>query len=478
MRCSAAILQLVNTVDGLTRPDGWSGDLSNILRNSRQATVQQRATKADGQPAARLVFAALAPFSLGYFFSYLYRAVNAVVAPDLVRDLGLTASELGLLTSAYLLAFAVFQLPLGLLLDRFGPRRVQAALVALGGVGALLFAGAWDVLTLSLARALIGVGFAGGLMSSFKAVVLWVPAPRRALANACVMSLGAVGVIASSAPTEWAVGLLGWRQVFVCLGVATLVIALAILVVVPERRSVAQSGGLREQIADVGRIFRDRVFQGLVPLLAIPAGAHIALQTLWVGTWLRDVAGFTRVETGRALFVLGLAFLAGILLSGIIADRLTRRGISLLAVNLGFVLLFFVSQVAIIMPIPLPPVVVWAVFAMTGQSAVLAYPWLSSYFGTALSGRANTAANLLLFGSAFLIQYAVGAIIDTYPRTAVGGYAPDAYRAAFGIVLGLECLALLWFLANSRRFAIAEGGMAKPSDGPPHGRTWQTGPAT
>jgi sugar phosphate permease len=87
-----------------------------------------------------LVASILAPFALGYLLSYLYRSVNAVTAPDLVRDIGLSASELGFLTAAYLLAFAGFQLPLGVLLDRFGPRRTQTVLIGLTGVGALIFA--------------------------------------------------------------------------------------------------------------------------------------------------------------------------------------------------------------------------------------------------------------------------------------------------------------------------------------------------
>ena len=135
-----------------------------------------------GTLAATLLMV-LAPFALGYFLSYLFRAVNAVVGAGLVAEIGLSAAGLGLLTSAYLFAFALFQLPLGVLLDRFGPRRVQAALLGCAALGSLLFAIGRDIATLTCARALIGLGFAGGLMSGFKAVVLWVPEPRRALAN-------------------------------------------------------------------------------------------------------------------------------------------------------------------------------------------------------------------------------------------------------------------------------------------------------
>ncbi len=442
--------------------------------------VQKRVNDETWPPSWGLIVLALGPFGLGYFFSYLYRAVNAVVAPDLVRDVGLTASELGLLTSAYLLAFALFQLPLGILLDRFGPRRVQSALVATGGVGALLFALGNDVIALTLARAVIGIGFAGGLMSSFKAVVIWVPEQRRALANACVMSAGAVGVIVASAPTEWAVREIGWRSAFIWLGLATLVVAALILFIVPERKSAAPApSSFRSQIADVGRIYRDPVFLALMPVLAIPAGSHIALQTLWAGPWFRDVAGFDRIGTGHALTVMGAAFLGGVLLSGFIADRLTRRGFSLLDVNMGFLTVYLVSLGALVLQLPVPPVLTWSVFAMTGHSAVLAYPWLSSYFGAALSGRCNTAVNLVMFGFAFFVQYAVGGVIDLYPQMSGGGYAPEGYRMAFGIVLGLQLLTVAWFFANRRRLRDAEQARVTPRGAPPSNtRSWATGPAS
>src|SRR5262245_56787476 len=182
----------------------------------------------------RIIASALAPFAFGYLLSYLLRAVNAVVAPDLVADLALSPAELGLLTSAYLLAFALFQLPLGILFDRYGPRRVQSALLAVAAAGCALFAMAPGFLTLFIARASIGLGFAGGLMSGFKATSLWVAPQRRTLANSCIMAVGALGIIVATEPTEYLVSQVGWRTAFLVFAGLVLIGAGLIFVAVPR----------------------------------------------------------------------------------------------------------------------------------------------------------------------------------------------------------------------------------------------------
>jgi MFS family permease len=409
-------------------------------------------------PAA-IVLTVLAPFALGYFLSYLFRAVNAVVGPDLAADIGLSATALGLLTSAYLFAFALFQLPLGVLLDRYGPRRVQTGLFCCAAAGSLLFSIGEDVVTLTVARALIGLGFAGGLMSGFKAVVLWVPAPRRALANACIMSFGALGILVATVPVELAVLAVGWRAVFVGLALITLAVAALILLAVPEQ-AAGRSESLAQQIMSVVPVYRDRVFWRLAPLLAITGGTHIAIQTLWAGPWFRDVAGLDRMAVANHLMVMAIAFLIGILSSGAVADWLGRRGVDLLTVMLGFLAVFFVAQLAVVLQITSLTLPVWFLFGMFGQVAVLAYPWLSSHYGAALSGRTNTAVNLLLFSVAFAVQYAIGAIIDLFPPTAAGGYSPEGYRWAFGLFLALQLFALIWYLTGRRALrARADAGV-------------------
>jgi predicted MFS family arabinose efflux permease len=422
-----------------------------VTGQGRAEAQRAEAPTIAGQVVARV----LAPFAAGYFLTYMLRAVNAVVAPDLVAELDLSPAQLGLLTASYLGAFALFQLPLGLLLDHYGPRRVQAALFTVAAAGCALFALGGDALTLTLARGMIGLGFAGGLMSGFKANVMWVPAPRRALANATVMSAGALGLLTATAPTGYAVGLMGWRAVFALLAAATVAVALVILLVVPERKSAAAVERLGDQLRQLGAIYRDRAFLVLAPLLASTAGTHIAIQTLWAGPWFRDVAGLDRTGVDNHLFVTGVAFFAGILSSGAIADWFVRRGISELAVMVGFLVAYFLAQAGIVLEVHDWRLAVWFVFGMSGQVAVLAYPWLAARFGAAQAGRANTAMNLVLFLAAFAIQYAIGAVIELFPRSAGGGYDPRSYQVAFGIFLAVQLVCFGLYLANRHLFRRA-----------------------
>ena len=128
--------------------------------------------------------------------------------------------------------------------------------------------------------------------------------------------------------------------------------------------------------------------------------------------------------------VVAIAFFVGILLTGAVADWFVRRGVDLLNVMLGFLVLFFLSELAIVLQWTSLNLPMWVIFGMTGQVAVLAYPWLSSYFGAGLSGRATTAMNLVLFLFAFGAQYAIGAIIDLFPTTLAAATIRPATRSA------------------------------------------------
>jgi sugar phosphate permease len=174
------------------------------------------------------------PFATGYLLSYLYRMVNAVISPDLTRELALSPGALGFLTGGYFVAFAAMQLPLGMLLDRFGPRRVEPVLLVLAGMGALAFATAGEVSGLVAGRALIGAGCAAGLMAPLKAIATWYPPEQQASLAGWMMVAGGMGALLATAPLEAALTVMSWREVFLVLAAMTFVVAIAIFVRVPD----------------------------------------------------------------------------------------------------------------------------------------------------------------------------------------------------------------------------------------------------
>jgi MFS family permease len=254
----------------------------------------------------------LLPFAAGYYLSYLFRSINALIAGDLMAELDLSAGDLGLLTAIYFLVFAAVQLPFGVLLDRFGPHLIQSALLLIAGVGALVFALADGVITLMLGRALIGLGVALALMAGLKAIVLWFPPERLALANGWFIMLGALGALTATGPAEILVRSIGWRGLFTILAALSAAVALLILIVVPERKE--RSAVARSNPVSLWTIYQDARFWRIAPLSAIGIGTSWSLQGLWAAPWLADVAGLHRAAVVDHLTLMALALAASALL--------------------------------------------------------------------------------------------------------------------------------------------------------------------
>jgi MFS family permease len=398
------------------------------------------------------VLLVLLPFVSGYYLSYLYRSINALISEALVSEFALSPGNLGFLTATYFLAFGLIQLPLGVWLDRFGPRCVQAVLLSIAAAGAALFASADGFLALALGRGLIGLGVAGALMAGLKAIVLWFPAERIALANGWFIMLGALGAVTATAPAEIVLSHMGWRGVFAVLATMTAVSALAILLVVPERRHSATPGTSANTLSIVA-IYQDPRFWRLAPLSASCIGSAWALQGLWAAPWLADVEELERPAVVTHLFVMALALSASALLLGIGADRLRRRGTPLavtLAIATGTAI---VAQLALVLRWPVPVWLPWVTIAATGAGTVLSYAILSEMFPKSASGRANGALNLLHVSAAFAIQYAIGLVVQQWP-VEDGHYPPEAYQAALGLNLVLQAAAFLWFVRPERKTAL------------------------
>jgi MFS family permease len=384
------------------------------------------------------------PFAAGYFLSFFFRNVNAVISRDLAAEFALSPSDLGFLTSMYLLAFAAFQLPLGVLLDRYGPRRVVAALLCVAAAGALIFALARDFTMLSIGRALIGLGVSAGLMGAIKAFTLWFPLSRLATLNGLYLAAGGIGAVSATAPAEAILGAFGWRALFGLTCAMSVAAAALVFLVVPEKELPGKRETLREQFRAFGTIFSSSVFWRIALPLVVCHAAYLALQGLWLGPWLYDVAGKTREGVAGYLFATALAYMAGSIFFGAGADRFAERVPRLTVYKLGlFVSLAMFALLAARVEAGLG--VILAVYGFTSISAALAYALLTPLFAPALTGRLSTASNVLMFGLSFLFQWGVGAVLRLYP-VADGRYAPEGYSAALGILAALQLATLAWLL--------------------------------
>jgi MFS family permease len=393
-------------------------------------------------PGWRLWLRIVPAFALGYFLSYGLRSVNAVIAPEIMRELAFSASDLGLLTSAYFLGFGLFQIPLGLLLDRFGPRRVEAVLLLLAAAGCLVFAKGHSLPTLAGGRALIGLGVSACLMGSFKAFSQWFPMERMPALTATIMIAGGLGALSSSLPVAMVLPWLGWRGVLYAVA-GVLVLSSALLMTVPEHPGLVLASSWREQMRSLRAVYCNRVFWRYAPQANLAVGGFMALHGLWAVPWLMTVDGLSRAEAAQILFDVALAMLAGFFFVATCSGWLLRRGIRpmhLLTFGMGLGVL---AGLSIVLGLA-EPQLMWPVLGFAFSLSNIAYPLLTGAFPVAFAGRVNTALNLAAFVGAFALQWGIGAAIDGLG--ALGVERLLAYKFTLAGLVACQALAYLWFL--------------------------------
>ncbi|HZM37001.1 MAG TPA: MFS transporter [Burkholderiales bacterium] len=386
------------------------------------------------------------PFIAGYYVSYVYRMVNAVLAPTLAREFDLSAGGLGLLSSVYFLGFALVQLPLGLAFDRFGPRRVNALLMLVAVAGGAWFAHAESAGAAIAARALIGIGVSGCLMASFTAFVLWYPPERIATMNAIAFSAGAVGAMTATVPLEMLLRVWPWRDAFMLIVAATLVVSLVLWFWVPEK-SIARRGDWASQWRGLVSLLADPAFRRVAVCLGASQFAAVALQTLWIAPWLRDVAGWSQAEVARGLLAVNVAMIVGYMAFGRAADIAQREGRSALPLLLSGVGVSSCSLLLIIAG--MKSLLLWCIFVAAGTAVVLGYAILSRRYPREISGRVNTAINLFGFIGMFSGQWSIGLVLDLWPAVE-GRYAAEGYTWALGMVWVVQLAGLAWMWRGRR----------------------------
>ena len=389
------------------------------------------------------------PFACGYFLSYLYRSTNAVLAPYLSNDLSINAEQLGLITSAYFLTFGLFQLPLGVLLDKFGARKVQSILFLVAATGAILFSLGNDVWSLVIARGLIGLGVSGALMGAFKAFAVWYPKDRLPLLIGIFMSAGGMGAIVASTPLEMALQITDWRGVYFFLGIVTIFTGALIFFIVPEKKETPNQEKTLPIMKVLKHIYTSYAFWRIGPLSGIAGGTGLAILGLWAGPWLSDIGKFNKVEIANILFISTIMMTIGTTSLGVITDYLRKFNISPVGVMGGALLVFIIPLTIITFGLIPKAIWPWVVLSITSLAATLAYAGLSQHFPTSYAARASTAINLICFLMAFVAQYAIGFIMQIIEPGKQSGYSIKAYQAGFGLFLGLIIICYIIFIVMS-----------------------------
>ncbi|HEY6966819.1 MAG TPA: MFS transporter, partial [Burkholderiales bacterium] len=275
-----------------------------------------------------------------------------------------------------------------------------------------------------------------------------------AMMNGIAFASGMLGAITVTVPLEFVLRVLDWREVFYGIVALTVTVSLVLYTVVPER--TARQGGkavapLAEQLRGYAALARDPAFWRIALCVGASQLAAVSLATLWVATWLRDVAGYSQAEVARALLAFNVVMIGGYLGFGRASDGMTRAGRSTLPLLAGGVAVASLCLALLALGVRTGALALWCVFFGCTTAVVLSYALFSRRYPKEMTGRVNSALNVCVFVGMFSGQWAVGLVINQWPQTAVG-YAPEAYSWALGGLWLVQFAGLAWLWRGRRLF--------------------------
>ena len=386
----------------------------------------------------------------GLVASQFFRVSNAVIAPELMADLAIGTETMGVVNGTYFLAFAAMQIPAGMLLDRYGARRMVPGLFVLAVAGSVLYAAAQSGPELIAGRALIGIGCALGLMGPMVVIARWFEPERYARLISLLFTVGGLGSLMASTPLAAVSEAIGWRGAFYLMAVLTGVIAVLIYLIVRDAPPGSSHEGPRQEtMGEMWRGLREvlalREMWWICAVQFVSYGTMLTIVGLWAGPYLNDVHGLRGVDRGNALLGLNILLFAAVMLFSQTERWLDSRkkavmGGGCAAVAVLLVLAFFPD------PGLWTALALLALFTMASAFFMLIHAHARAILPDRLIGRGLTLQNLSVMLGVFVIQALTGVIVGSFGPE--GSEAPEiAYRAAFGF-LALSLAAGLAFYAR------------------------------
>jgi MFS family permease len=394
-------------------------------------------------------------FGGAYLLSSLLRGVTATLAPTFVQEFTLQPTQLGMLAGAYFLGFALMQLPAGAWLDRYGAKRVLTVSLTVAAIGSCWFGSAGSFAGLLVARFFCGVGVSACLIAPLTFARLHLQPAQQQQVNLWMLMVGALGLLLATLPTHVVAGMFGWQLIFVGTGVAFAVVIAAIVLGVPESQPKEVTGS--PWFFSYGPILKNGKTWKMAPLGFFSYAILVAVQTLWAGPWLTDVAGLDAEAAAQGLFGINLVMLLiflglGLLMPHVIKSEAGAQRALRLGLPFG---------IAGLLLIPIAGIdanwVHFAIYCVGSVGLALTHPTVGQMFPPQLAGRAIAFFNLLLFLGVFVAQWGVGRIIELV--LAATGDVAMAYQIAFSMLAALSLISYLWFLGFDRIFIGRAGNL-------------------
>lgn len=395
---------------------------------------------------------------LGYMLAYFHRMAPASIATDLQRAFNASGAALGALSASYFYIYMAMQIPVGIMADTLGVRRIVAVGCAIAGAGSLIFAGADTLAMASVGRFAVGLGVSFMFISVMKLNSVWFHDRHFGTVGGLSLFLGNLGAVLAAAPLTWLVAQTSWRNVFTGVGIYSLLLALLVWVLVRSHPGEAGLPTMREldgeaaHPAHVGHWFDGLItvaknratWPGFWPNLGI-GGTFFAFAGLWAVPYLRDVYGMHKAEASAYTTVLLMSFAVTSLLVGVLSDRIGKRR----PVIMGFLSLYVLCWMPIAFVIPLSSTLNYVLFMLMGVGAAgftLTWACVKEVNPPALSGMATSLINTGAFLGAGILQPLVGWVMDRgWDGKLLEGarvYAAHNYQAGLSIMLGFAVVGL------------------------------------
>ena len=395
-------------------------------------------------------------FAFGYFISCLLRAITATLSPVLTSEFNLLAADLGLLAGGYFLGFACMQIPLGYLLDKYGPKKIVTSFLLIALIGIISFALAKSFSGLLISRILIGVGVSACLMAPLTGYRIWYAENQQQRANSWMLMVASLGFLSSTLPVQLMLPSFGWRWIFGGIALLTLLSILLMLLFIPNwnlnKNRVLENSDKTGSLSDV---WKNRFFISVIPMGLFNYGGLMAIQTLWAGPWMIRVSGYTPLESATGLFWINVTMLISFFLWGYFLPKINSIGFSATRIlKLGLPVGFLVMLTIIILG-PKAGAFHITMFILSSIFLSVTQPAVGLSFAGHSAGKALTSFNLLIFAGTFVMQWLMGFVIDIVKS--LGHSEIFAFKSAFSVFLILSIISYIFFLVlNKKNYEIKQ----------------------